>query len=445
MANNAVEVDTLIEPSWVIPINPSNKVLTNFSIAIKDSKIVSIHPSCDNSTRFNALDQIKLDDHVLMPGFVNTHTHAAMTLLRGYADDLPLMRWLSDHIWPAESEFVSAKFVHDGTLLACAEMLRGGTTCFNDMYFFPLHAGQAAIKAGIRAVLGITVIEFPNNYAADPQDYLRKGLEARDLLNSEPLINFTMSPHSPYTVSDKTFEQISVLANQLHLPIHVHIHETKTEIEDSLKQYGKRPIARFDTLGLLSPSLVGVHAVHIDDVEISLMANQGSSVVHCPSSNLKLASGFSPIGKLLRKNINVAIGTDGAASNNRLDMLAETRLAALMAKAVDGLAETLPAHQALHMATLAGARALGLDDQIGSIEKGKLADLIAIDLSQIETQPNFDVASQIIYAAGRENVTNVWVNGERVLKNKFFKNAISDTISQKTSFWTTQILNKRTN
>jgi len=307
------------------------------------------------------------------------------------------------------------------------------------MYFFPEQTGKAAINLGMRAVLGITVIEFPTNYASDPQDYLTKGLATRDELESEELIKFAMAPHSPYTVSDKTFKKISVLANQLQIPIHMHLHETKREIDESVKQHGQRPLNRLNQLGLLSPSFIGVHSVHLNDFEIALLAREGCSVVHCPSSNLKLASGFSPIGKLIRNNVNIAIGTDGAASNNKLDMISEMRLSAILAKAVDDNAETLPAHMALKMATLGGAKSLAIDHLTGSIEVNKLADLTAINLSEVETHPHFDIASLIVYSAGRENVTNVWVNGNRVVNNKQVTGISNESIIQKNLYWKNKI------
>ena len=410
------DIDLLIEASWVLPIEPAGALLENHAVAVDAGRIVDVLPSSDADNRFRAKSRKILDGQMLIPGLVNLHTHAAMSLFRGLADDLHLMDWLSKHIWPAEGRHVSEQFIHDGTLLACAEMLRSGITCFNDMYFFPGQAGRAALEAGMRAVLGIIVIEFPTPYASDAQDYLRKGLGARDALKSEALLSFCMAPHAPYTVSDSSFEQIATLAEQLQLPVHIHVHEIEHEIHEHIKQHGVRPLERLRRLGLLGPELIAVHAVHLDDVEIDLLAAQGCSVAHCPASNLKLASGFARLGDMLSAGINVGIGTDGAASNNRLDILGELRLAALVSKAESGDAQTLPVHSALRMATLDGAKALGLDHDIGSIEHGKCADMIAVNLAGvIEMSPCYDPVSHLVYAAGREHVTHVWVQGKEVV------------------------------
>ncbi|MDP2752081.1 MAG: amidohydrolase family protein, partial [Rhodocyclaceae bacterium] len=320
--------------------------------------------------------------------------------------------WLSEHIWPAEAKFLSPAFVRDGTWLACWEMLRGGITCFNDMYFYPEATAEATLETGIRAVLGITVLEFPTRYATDADDYLTRGLAARDALQHEPLIRFCLAPHAPYTVSDATFERIATLSAQLDLPIHVHLHETQGELEESIRHYGVRPIERLERLGLLSPNLIAVHAVHWLPQEIQLLARHNCTIAHCPTANMKLGSGMAPIADLLAAGLRIGLGTDGAASNNRLDMLQEMRHAALLAKAASGNASVLDAHQALRMATLEGATALGLDHEIGSILPGKAADLCAIRLDDWLSLPCFNPASHLIYVAGRENVTHVWVAGK---------------------------------
>jgi 5-methylthioadenosine/S-adenosylhomocysteine deaminase len=386
---------------------------------VRDGVIEAVLPVEAARSRFSSYPVVSLEHHVLIPGLVNAHTHAAMTLMRGLADDLPLMRWLEDHIWPAEKRHVSAEFVRDGTALACAEMLRGGITCFNDMYFFPEAALEAALAAGMRSAHGMIVIEFPTAYAADAADYLRKGLEVRDRYRDEPLASFCLAPHAPYTASDSTLKKVATLAAELDLPVHIHLHETHDEIERSLAEHGVRPLERLARLGVLGPNLIAVHAVHLEASEIALLARHGCSVAHCPSSNLKLASGFAPVAAMLEKKINVAIGTDGAASNNRLDMFMEMRTAALLAKAVARNAQALPAHAALRAATLGGAQALGLAEKTGSIVPGKAADLVALALAGPELEPCYDPLSHLVYAAGREHVTHVWVAGEaRVLEGK---------------------------
>ncbi|HEX6266330.1 MAG TPA: TRZ/ATZ family hydrolase [Burkholderiales bacterium] len=405
----------LIKPRWLVPVEPAGRVLEGHAVAVAAGRIEAILAP---GARWPDYPVVELPEHVLIPGLVNAHTHAAMTLMRGLSDDLPLMRWLEDHIWPAERQHVSAAMVRDGTLLACAEMLRGGITCFNEMYFFPDAALEAALAAGMRAALGIIVIDFPTAYASDPADYLRKGLELRDRQGDQPLASFCLAPHAPYTVSDATFRQVATLAAELDLPVHLHLHETEDEIARSVAEHGVRPLERMRRLGVLGPGLIAVHAVHLEKYEIDLLGSHACSVAHCPSSNLKLASGFAPVEALRKAGVNVCLGTDGAASNNRLDVLQEMRTAALLAKAVARDAEALPEHAALRAATLAGAQALGLGDVIGSIQPGKAADLTAVALRGPELAPCYDPVSHLVYAAGRENVTHVWVNGELRVRDR---------------------------
>jgi 5-methylthioadenosine/S-adenosylhomocysteine deaminase len=431
--------DTVIEARWVIPVEPRGVVLNDHAVAIAGDRITAVLPRAEMRRRCKAGRTHDLSTHALIPGLVNLHTHAAMTLMRGLADDLRLMDWLEKHIWPAEARHVSAQFVYDGTLLACAEMLRGGVTCFNDMYFFPEMAGRAALDAAIRAVLGIVLIEFPTAYASDAQDYLRKGLAMRDELKSEALLSFCMAPHAPYTVSDRSFEQILTLSEQLQIPINTHLHETRDEIRESESKFGVRPLARLEKLGLLGPGFIAVHAVHLDPAEIALLARLGASVAHCPSSNLKLASGIAPVGAMLSAGMNVGLGTDGAASNNRLDVFSEMRLAALLAKVASDDAETLPAHVALRMATLNAAKALGLEQKIGSVETGKCADLCAVNLASIELSPCYDPASHLVYAAGRENVSHVWVGGKLLVERGRLLQVDETAVARKTREWQLRI------
>ena len=406
------KADLIIEARWLLPIIPHDTLLQNQAVVIASGVIIDICPISYAYERYEAPEFVQLNDYVLIPGLVNLHTHAAMNLMRGLADDLPLMPWLENHIWPAEAQLVSPSFVHDGTLLACAEMLSGGITTFNDMYFYPQATAAASIQAGMRANLGLVVLEFPTNYASDAEDYIDKGTKARDQLKHEPLISFSFAPHAPYTVSDATFTQINTLSEQLNLTVHTHLHETLAEISQSEQAHGMRPLARLANLGLLNSSTTFAHCVHLDDIEMKLLAEHGCHIAHCPSSNLKLASGTAPIADCAKYGINIGLGTDGAASNNRLDLFVEMRLAALLAKGQSGDATVISAHEALRMATINGAKALGLDDKIGSIEIGKLADLAAVKMSDIGMQPCFDVVSHLVYVAGREQVSHVWVNGD---------------------------------
>ena len=426
---------TLILPRWVVPVEPAGSVLEQHAVAVRDGRIEAVLPAEAARRQFARYPALALPEHALIPGLVNAHTHAAMSLMRGIADDMPLMRWLQEHIWPAEARHISPQFVRDGTLLACAEMLRGGITCFNDMYYFPEAAVQAALEAKMRASLGAIVIDFPSPYAADPDDYLRKGLALRDRYADQPLLSFCLAPHAPYTVSDESFGKVTKLAAELDLPVHLHLHETADELARSEHEHGARPLERLRRLGLLGPGLIAVHAVHVSEAEIALLARHGCSVVHCPSSNLKLASGFAPVAALLKAGVNVALGTDGAASNNRLDMFQEMRTAALLAKAVARDAEAMPAHAALRAATLGGATALGLESRIGTIAQGKQADLAAVRISGPELQPCYDVVSHLIYAAGREHVSHVWVAGEPVLREGVLHDSVFADLDVRCQMW----------
>jgi len=412
-----VQVESLINARWVIPVEPEGQVLEHHSIAIEAGRIHAILPTAEAREQFHAQRTVDLPRHALIPGLVNAHTHAAMSLFRGLADDLPLMDWLQQHIWPAEQRWVHEEFVADGTRLAIAEMLRGGTTCFNDMYFFPDVTGQVAAATGMRAVIGLILIDFPSAWAEDAEGYLARAVEVHERFRNEPLIRTAFAPHAPYSVSDGPLERMRVLDAELNLPVHMHVHETADEVQQGLAQHGKRPLARLQELGLLGPSLVAVHMTQLEDAEIEAIARAGVNVVHCPESNLKLASGFCPVARLLEAGVNLALGTDGAASNNDLDLLGEMRTAALLGKGVASDPSALPARQVLHMATLGGARALGLGEEIGSLVAGKAADIAAIDLGQPQTQPVYDPVSQIVYAAGREQVSDVWVAGRRLVSN----------------------------
>jgi 5-methylthioadenosine/S-adenosylhomocysteine deaminase len=405
----------IISPRWLVPVEPKGAVLEKHSLVVDHGRILAILPTDVAQGRFTGVPEMVLPHHVLIPGLINLHTHSAMTLMRGLADDTPLMAWLTDHIWPIEAKHLSETYVFDGTELATAEMIRSGTTCFADMYFYHEVAARAALKSGMRAALGGAILEFPTPYAADAESYIEKCLAPRDEFANNSRLKLMLAPHAPYTVSDKTFARIFTIAAEADYPVMMHIHETLDEITQSEKEYGCRPIARLERLGILGPNLIAVHCVHLSPHEIELCAKLGVHVAHCPASNLKLGSGIAPIHAMLEAGINVGIGTDGAASNNRLDMLGETRLASLLQKGTTGNAAVLPAHQKLEMATLNAAKALGWQDEIGSLVAGKSADLTAIDLSSLETQPVYDPVSHIFHAAGRENVSHVWVHGELLL------------------------------
>ena len=427
-------VDLLIFPRWVIPVEPA-AVLTEHAVAVKDGMLVDVLPAVDAHERYQADQVFDLPGQALIPGLINLHGHAAMSLMRGMADDMPLMGWLHERIWPAEKQHVSEAFVRDGTLLAAAEMLSGGTTCCNDMYFFPHAAAEAYLIAGMRATLGMIVLEFPSAYAADADDYLARGLHVRDTFRDEARLSFSFAPHAPYTISDATYARIGTLSDQLGLPIHTHIHETLEEIETSLKQHGVRPLERLARLGLLGPNFIGVHAVHLSDSEIDTLAQFNCHVAHCPGSNLKLASGIAPIAALLKAGVNIGIGSDGAASNNRLDMFAEMRLAALLAKGASQDAAVLPAAAVLRAATINAARALNLDHLIGSLAPGKRADMVAVDMGALHHQPVYDPVSHLAYVAGREDVSHVWVDGELRVENRRLLSLDTDDLRARAAYW----------
>ncbi len=434
MTTTPEPIDLLIEARWIATVEP-DAVLKNHAVAIDKGRIKAVLPASEARPRYSPRTLHVLPEHILIPGLINLHTHAAMSLMRGIADDLPLMAWLQKHIWPTESAHLSPQFVYDGTRLACAEMLKSGITCFNDMYFFPDVAARAASEMGMRATLGITTLEFPTPFASDADDYINKGLMAREKWHDDPLIGFCLAPHAPYTVSDKTFERILTLSEQLNLPIHCHIHETRQEIEESVKRHGQRPLARLDKLGLLGPNFIGVHAVHLDEEDIHLLASTGTNIAHCPTSNLKLASGFSPVAQMRQQGINIGLGTDGAASNNRLDLFGEMRLAALLAKGVTGDASALPVRAVLRMATQDAANALGIGKETGSISNGKFADICAVSLSELECRPCFDPISHLINVAGRENVTHVWVAGKCCVDNKTLLNNSQNDLESAVALW----------
>ena len=427
--------DCLIDARWVIPVGPGPAVLPDHTVVVSGGRIEAVLPRAAAAQRFEARHSVSLPRHALIPGLINLHTHAAMSLMRGLADDLPLMQWLKGHVWPAEARHVSPDFVYDGTLLACAEMLRGGITCFSDMYYFPESAARAAVHCGMRAAIGLIAIDLPTQYASDADDYLAKGLAMRDAHREEALLSFCMAPHAPYTVSDRLFGHVLTMADELDLPIHIHLHETRAEIDDSLARFGVRPLARLHTLGIVGPRLIAVHGVHLTAPELDMLAGYGCSVAHCPSSNLKLASGFAPVAEMLARSINLGLGTDGAASNNRLDLFQEMRTAALVAKTASADPVTLPAFQALHAAALGGARALGIEGLTGSIEQGKAADLCAVSFSSPGMEPCYDPLSHLVYVAGRENVSHVWVAGRQVVENGALTGVDSDDLDIRARLW----------
>lgn len=434
-------LDCLLLPEWLVPVEPAGVVLKNYAIGIRGDRIALIAPR-EQALKIPCADVRELPNTLLTPGLINAHGHAAMSLFRGLADDLPLHTWLNEHIWPAEAQWVNEDFIRDGTDLALAEQIKNGITCFSDMYFYPEIACQQVHDSGMRAQITVPMLDFPVPGARDNAEALRKGLQLFDDLQQHPRLTIGFGPHAPYTVSDAGIENIVMLAAQLDAPVQMHVHETATEIQNSIDQYGERPLARLARLGILGPRFQAVHMTQVNDEDIALLVQTNSSVIHCPESNLKLASGFCPIERLWNAGVNVAIGTDGAASNNNLDLLGETRTAALLAKAVAQSASAVTAHQALRMATLNGARALGVDENTGSLEVGKLADITAFNFNDLSVQPVYDPVSQLIYAAGRNCVEHVWVGGKQLLHNRQLVRMDEQKIIAQAQYWAHKIAKK---
>ena len=431
----------ILQPDWIVTVNADFEVLQDFAVLIEDNLIRDLVAN-DEIAELDCYEQaeiIQLPDCALLPGLINSHTHASMSLFRGMADDLPLMEWLTGHIWPAESRWVDPEFTVDGFKLAAAEMIRGGTTCLNDMYFFPDDVARCAQHIGIRSVIGLIVLDFPSVWAQNTDEYLHKALAVHDEIRELPLVNSAFAPHAPYTVTDAALGQIAMYSSELDVPVHMHVHETAAEVAEAQQNTGQRPLQRLDQLNLLNSNLIAVHMTELNEFEIERVAEAGVNVAHCPESNLKLGSGMCPVATLLDQGVNVCLGTDGAASNNDLDLLGEMRSAALLAKGFSGNARACDARQAIEMATINGARALGLGDSIGSIEIGKCADLIAIDMSSLNTQPIYDPVAQIVYAADSRQVSHVWIDGIAQLQNFEFCHLDTREIIAKATSWAQKI------
>ena len=431
----------ILQPEWIVTVNSSFEVLQDYAVVIEDNRILSL-TSIDEIIDlpfYQQAELVRLPDCALLPGLVNSHTHASMSLFRGMSDDLPLMEWLTEHIWPAEARWVDAQFAADGFKLAAAEMIRSGTTCLSDMFYFPDEIARCAQQIGIRSVVGLIVLDFPSPWAKTADEYLHKALAVHDEIREFSLVSSALAPHAPYTVSDEALRQIAMYSNELDVPVHMHLHETAAEVAEAQQNNGQRPLERLDQLNLLNSNLIAVHMTELDEFEIERIAEAGVNVAHCPESNLKLGSGICPVASLLEKGVNICLGTDGAASNNDLDLLGEMRTAAMLAKGNSGNASACKARQAIEMATINGARALGMADQIGSIEVGKCADLIAINLASLNTQPLYEPVAQIVYAASSRQVSHVWIDGVAQLRDFELCNLDSDEIIARASSWARKI------
>ena len=433
------KVNSIISASWIFTADKNNTLLEDHSIVILEDEILDILPTKNVFDGYEANEVFALSEHIIMPGFINNHTHAAMSLLKGFANDVPLKSWLEDYIWPAEKEYVSEAFVKDGSLIAIAEMIKSGTTTFNDMYFYPNQTAEAAVEMGIRENIGLVVMEFPTNYASDPDDYLKKGLDFRDQWRGDGLISTSLAPHAPYTTSDKTLNTIGTYADQLNMTIHTHLHETKEEVENSINQYKATPIQRYKSLGLLGPNLMAAHCTHVDESDLNLLHQNNVNVVHNPSSNLILGSGIADISKMLDLGINVSIGTDSSASNNRLDVLEEVRLAALLGKGLNHQPEILDSKNVFKMATYNAAKAMNKSKMIGSIEPNKKADIVAINLDSIFSQPVYNPLTSLLYNGNQDGVDYVWINGTIKLKSGQLENIDLDRLKNIAKSWKAKI------
>ncbi len=444
-------VDEIIHARWIVPVAPDNEndVLEAHSLVIHDGKILDILPT-EKANALYVSDMV--DDlshsHALHPGLINAHTHVGMTLLRGYSDDKALLDWLQQDIWPAEHKFMSDEFVRAGAQLAVAEMIRSGTTCFNDMYFHPGATAKVVDETGIRAVLGFPILDVPDASAMDRQ--AKEGLDAINQYKGHPRIAFAISPHAPYTVCDDNLVKCKKFAEEQGVIIHTHLHEQECEVIDSIAGNKSSsschksdtlmaPLENFDRLGLVDDKLVAVHMTKLSDEHIQLLAKRKAHVVHCPNSNLKLASGFARIADLLKAGVNVGLGTDSTASNNALDMYAEIKLAAVLAKAVSKNSTSLPASQALRLATYNNAKLLGLEKQIGSLERGKLADIVAVKINGIEHIPIYSVYSHLVYSTTRDKVSDVWIGGRRVLRHYALLTVNKHEIMEESRRWQEKI------
>jgi len=431
----------ILQPDWIVTVNSSFEVLQDYAVVLEDNRVLSL-TSIDEIVDlpfYEQADLVRMPDCALLPGLVNSHTHASMSLFRGMADDLPLMEWLSEHIWPAEARWVDSQFAADGFKLAAAEMIRSGTTCLSDMFYFPDEIARCAQQIGMRSVVGLIVLDFPSPWAQSADEYLHKALAVHDEIREFSLVSSALAPHAPYTVSDEQLRQIAMYSNELDVPVHMHLHETAAEVAEAQQNNGQRPLERLDQLNLLNSNLIAVHMTELDEFEIERIAEAGVNVAHCPESNLKLGSGICPVASLLEKGVNICLGTDGAASNNDLDLLGEMRTAAMLAKGSSGNASACNARQAIEMATINGARALGMADRIGSIEVGKCADLIAINLASLNTQPLYEPVAQIVYAAASRQVSHVWIDGVAQLRDFELCNLDSDEIIARASSWARKI------
>ncbi len=411
-------VDLMITNGLVVTMDAKMSVIEDGSLAIKNGEVVALGPSTTIKESYKAADTINAAGKIIMPGLVNTHTHAAMTVFRGMADDLPLDTWLQSHIWPAEAKFITATSVRTGGNLALAEMIHSGTTTFSDMYFFSDELAQAAKKAGVRAIIGEALIDFPTPDSKSPEESFAIIEKLAGKWQNDPLITIAVAPHAPYTCSPTTLRSAKILADKLGLPLSIHVSETKKEVREVTEKYGVPPFEHLNNLGFFGGTVIAAHAVYPSSKEIALMAGKNVGVAHNPISNMKLASGVAPIPEMLQAGVAVGLGTDGAASNNNLSMFKEMNAAALLQKVSRLEPTALSALAAVKAATIGGAKVLGMEKRIGSLEEGKRADLILIELNRPHLVPLYNVYSHLVYAANGADVETVVIDGRVVMQNK---------------------------
>lgn len=431
--------DYIIRGDYVLPMDEEQAVIKDGAVVVKGNKIEEVGSFDDISKKYSCPNIISGKNRAVLPGLINTHTHAAMVYFRGMADDLPLKEWLEKHIWPAESKWLSPEFVSDATELACLEMLKAGITTYSDMYFFEDASGNAAKKIGMRAILGAGIVDFPTISGKNADEYLGKAEKFIEKWKKDELITPCIAPHSIYACGPETLTKVKKIAGKYNVPIHIHVSEAKWEVEEIEKKYAKRPVAHLEALGFLDECMVAAHCVWVNDKEIEALAKHKAGVSHCIESNLKLGSGIAPVPQMLRAGIRVAFGTDGAASNNDLNILSEMSTAAKVHKAVSGDPTVLDAKTALLMATRWGAEVLGLGSITGSLEKGKAADIIIMDLDKPHLTPLYDIYSHIVYSSMASDVETVFVNGKLVVNNRKLCTADEGEIISKAKVWSRKI------
>jgi 5-methylthioadenosine/S-adenosylhomocysteine deaminase len=433
--------ERMISARWVVTMDPQRRVIENGAVVIRGDSVHAVGTEADLQKTYKIKNVLRAGNAILAPGLINTHTHAPMSLFRGIADDLTLQEWLERYIFPAEAKNVSPEFVRAGTRLACLEMLLSGTTTYADMYYFEDLIAEETKKAGMRGVLGQTIIQFPVADAKSPQEGLARTEQFLKRFQGDPLITAAPAPHAVYTNSDETLQAARMLANKYDAPLLIHLSETRKENEDLAAKRKLSPTRLLDQLGVLSGRTLAAHGVWVDDEDLALLKQHGTGVAHCPSSNMKLASGVAPVLRYLERGIAIGLGTDGVAgSNNDVSMFEEMDLASKLQKVTSFDPRALPARTVFEMATIGGAKALGMDKQIGSIEPGKRADLIVVSLDAPHATPMFDVYSQLVFALKASDVRHVFVNGAWVVRERVVQTLNEKAILTEAEGWRKRIL-----